>query len=95
MRTLARVLVTAALTAGLGAAVVPAADAATDPAVTGCPFTPLYATYQNGQLSNLKFYVPGTERLTVSEGDGNAWFVTVDDTGSTGWMPGECVLFLA
>lgn len=95
MRVISRVLITAAVAVGASVAAAPAAHAST-PAVTGCAFTPLYETYENGQLSDLDGYIPGTRNLTVTEGDGHAWFVTVlDGTNRTGWMPTECVLFLA
>ncbi|HEX5595422.1 MAG TPA: hypothetical protein VFX61_05265 [Micromonosporaceae bacterium] len=95
MRTVQRIALAATLTAGLGAVAASPASAASEPAVTSCSFTPIYSTYQNGQLSDPRYhYSRGTE-ITVSNGDGYAWLVTVKRNGDTGWMEAACVRFLA
>jgi hypothetical protein len=90
--------VTAAAATAVAATVVFAgapAWAAADPAVTGCSFTPLYATYVDGQLADLQYYYPRNTALTVTGGDGDAWQVTVNRNGEQGWMAADCVRFLA
>ena len=95
MRLLSRL--TAAATSAVAASMLIASPALADadPAVTGCSFTPLYAAYVDGQLSDIKYYYPRNTTLTVSGGDGNAWQVTVDRNGDQGWMTADCVRFLA
>jgi len=88
---------TAALLAiGLGIAAPAApASAASSPAVTGCSFTPIYTSFEDSQLIGPRYYYARNTALTVTDGDGQAWLVTVDRNGDTGWMDADCVLFLA
>ncbi|MBT8224704.1 MAG: hypothetical protein KJO75_04250 [Dactylosporangium sp.] len=95
MRTITRLIAVLALTTAAGGVLASPAHAASDPAVTGCPFTGLYATYSDGQLSDLQYSYPRDTALTVTGGDGNAALVTVNHTGQHGWMDASCVLFLA
>src|SRR5262249_10690740 len=95
MRFTTRIVVTAAMAVAAGTAAIPAAQAA-DPAVTGCAFTPIYGTYENGGLGDQHGFSAWPKQLRVTDGAGPAWFVTVlDGTSRTGWMPAECVRFLA
>ena len=96
MRMFTRLAVIAAATAAVGAGLAaPAQAKAPDLAVTACGFTGLYSDYTDGNLSGLKYYYSWNTELTVTEGDGNAWFVTVDRNGEQGWMSATCVLFLS
>jgi hypothetical protein len=95
MRTIARLAVLATAAATAGALLATPAQAAELPAVTSCYFTPLYATYSDGRLSDLKYYYPRDTALTVADGDAHAWHVTVNRNGQQGWMEANCVSFLA
>jgi hypothetical protein len=95
MRIIKRLATVAVLTAAIGTAAAAPASAASDPAVTNCSFTPIYTTYENGQLSGQRFFYARNTALTVTGGDGQAWFVTVNRNGDTGWMDADCVAFLA
>lgn len=96
MRMIARLAAIATTTAAAGFLAVPANAAdITYPALTGCSFTPLYTTNDNGRLSDIQYYYPRDTRVTVTGGDNRAWLVVVDRNGQRGWMGGECVLFLA
>jgi hypothetical protein len=91
-----RLATTALLAIGLGITAPAApASAASNPAVTGCSFTPIYTSYEDNQLIDPRYYYPRDTALTVTDGDGQAWHVTVDRNGDTGWMDAGCVLFLA
>jgi hypothetical protein len=93
---LTRLATIAAIAAAVGAGLAaPAQAKAPDLAVTGCGFTGLYSDYTDGKLSGWKSYYSWNIRLTVTDGDGNAWFVTVDHNGEQGWMAANCVLFLS
>jgi hypothetical protein len=95
MRLFSRLTVATATALAAGMLAASPALAAADPAVTGCSFTPLYATYADGQLTDPGYYYPRNTALTVSAGDGNAWQVTVNYNGAQGWMENACVRFLA
>lgn len=95
MRAIHRIVVSAVMAVGVGALAASPANAASDPAVTSCSFTPIHTTYEGGQLSDPRYYYARNTRLTVTSGDGQAWFVTVNRNGDTGWMDADCVRFLA
>jgi hypothetical protein len=96
MRKLRYLLATMALIVGIAAgSASPVTAAPADPAVTYCSFTPIYRNYQNGGLSYIIRYYPRGTALTVTSGDGNAWFVTVNRDGQQGWMDNDCIRFLA
>lgn len=96
MRMFGRVI--AALTLALGVAAgsaAPVTAAPADPAVTSCPFTPLYRSYEDGRLSDISYYYARGTEVTVTGGDGYAWHVTVNSNGAHGWMANACLLFIA
>lgn len=96
MRTLTKLAaVTTVAAAAVAGLAVPAQATAPDLAVTGCGFSALYSDYREGKLSGLKHYYSWNTELTVTNGDGNAWFVTVKRDGERGWMAANCVLFLS
>lgn len=96
MRPISRITAAAATAVAATVALTATpARAAADPAVTGCSFTPLYATYAEGQLADVKYYYPRNTTLSVTAGDGEAWQVTVTRNGDQGWMSADCVRFLA
>ena len=91
-----RLAATTLLAIGLGITTPAApASAASNPAVTGCSFTPIYGSYEDNQLIDPRYYYARNTALTVADGDGQAWLVTVDRNGDTGWIDADCVLFLS
>lgn len=95
MRMRTRLAVITATAALAGTLVAAPAHADPLPAVTDCAFTGLYADYSEGRLSGLKYYYPYNISVTVTGGNADAWYVTVDHNGQQGWMEGDCVRFLA
>ncbi|QSB05882.1 hypothetical protein [Natronoglycomyces albus] len=73
------------------------AHAAT-PAQVNCNFAEVFTTFDDGQGQGSLGFTTRNTQLTVHEGNGDAWYLTVEEgwlAGKDGWIESDCVVFQA
>ncbi|MGH8794357.1 MAG: hypothetical protein ACRDXX_17125 [Stackebrandtia sp.] len=92
----AAALTAAAVAVAVAAPALAAETEAADPALVSCSFAGVYDSF-DGEGAGLQGYAKRDDNLTVTEGNGDAWKVHVEDgfmAGADGWIESDCVAFL-